>query len=70
VVRHPVYASYVLLQLGYVLQSLSWTNVMVMALVSGCNIGRINAEERLLSTSPEYDDYRAKVRWCLLPAVW
>jgi len=70
VVRHPVYASYVLLQLGYVLQSLSWTNVIVMALVSGCNIGRINAEERLLSTSPGYDDYRAKVRWRLLPAVW
>lgn len=70
VVRHPVYASYVVLQLGYVLQSISVQNVVVMLLVCGCDIGRALAEERLLLASTIYDDYRRRVRWRLIPGVW
>lgn len=70
VVRHPLYASYVLLQLGYVLQSISWRNVAVMVLVSGCNIGRALAEERLLTESSSYGHYRDLVRWRLVPGLW
>ena len=70
VVRHPIYASYFLLQLGYVFQSLSWRNALVMLFVCGCNIGRVLSEERFLASSGSYDDYRADVRWRLLPGVW
>ena len=70
VVRHPLYASYVLLELGYVLQSISWRNVAVMMLVSGCNVGRALAEERLLAECGPYEQYRDLVRWRLLPGVW
>jgi len=70
VVRHPIYASYVLLQLGYVLQSVSVRNVLVMVLASGCNVGRLLAEERLLDGRGEYGPFRAAVRWRLVPGVW
>jgi protein-S-isoprenylcysteine O-methyltransferase Ste14 len=48
VVRHPLYAAYVLIQLGYLLQSMALWNVLVMVLACGCNIGRVLTEERLL----------------------
>ena len=70
VVRHPVYASYLLLQAGYVLQSLSVRNVLVMAMVTGCNLGRAVAEDRLLATNEHHHAYRTQVRWRLLPGVW
>jgi protein-S-isoprenylcysteine O-methyltransferase Ste14 len=70
VVRHPIYASYIVLQLGYVLQSISVQNALVMVFVCGCDIGRALAEERLLSASTIYDEYCKKVRWRLIPGIW
>jgi protein-S-isoprenylcysteine O-methyltransferase Ste14 len=70
VVRHPIYASYLLLGLGYVLQSISLRNALVMLLVVSCDVGRLLAEERLLSSSGDYDSYRVAVRWRLVPGVW
>jgi protein-S-isoprenylcysteine O-methyltransferase Ste14 len=70
IVRHPIYASYVLLQLGYLSQSLSARNAVVMIFVCGCNVGRIRAEERLLGTGTEYASYQAAVRWRLVPGIW
>ena len=70
VVRHPIYASYLLLQAGYVLQSISVWNVLVMAFVTVCNVGRALAEDRLLATNERYGDYRRQVRWRLVPGVW
>ena len=69
-VRHPIYASYLLLQLGYVSQSTSVRNGLVMALVCGCDVGRIFAEERLLSANPTYARYRTMVRWRIIPGLW
>jgi protein-S-isoprenylcysteine O-methyltransferase Ste14 len=70
IVRHPIYASYVLLQLGYVLQSLSWRNAVVMLLASGCNVGRARAEDRVLASNGQFDAYRQRVRWRLCPGIW
>jgi protein-S-isoprenylcysteine O-methyltransferase Ste14 len=70
VIRHPIYASYVLLQLGYLLQSISVRNALVMLFTSSCNVGRALAEERLLTNNGPYAAYRAHVRWRLLPGVW
>lgn len=69
-VRHPLYASYFLLEAGYVLQSLSLRNVVVVLVVCGCDVGRALAEERLLAASSAYAEYRSRVRWRLLPGVW
>jgi protein-S-isoprenylcysteine O-methyltransferase Ste14 len=70
VVRHPIYASYLLLQAGYLLQSISVWNALVMVFVTSCNVGRALAEERMLATNVQYDTYRARVRWRLVPGVW
>jgi protein-S-isoprenylcysteine O-methyltransferase Ste14 len=70
VVRHPIYASYLVLQAGYLLQSTSLRNGLVMLFVTSCNVGRVLAEERVLAASTEYDAYRARVRWRLLPGLW
>jgi len=72
VVRHPLYASYLLAQLGYFLQSVSAWNALVIALTWACQLLRIGAEERLLvRTNPAgYGGYRARVRWRLVPPVW
>ena len=70
VVRHPIYAGYVLLLLGYLSQSLSTRNALVLVLVCGCNVGRIRAEERFLATEPEYTSYQRAVPWRLLPGIW
>lgn len=70
VVRHPIYASYFVLQVGYVLQSPAVWNVLVMLFVTACNVGRAVVEERLLATSAQYEAYRSQVRWRLFPGVW
>jgi protein-S-isoprenylcysteine O-methyltransferase Ste14 len=70
IVRHPIYASYFLLQSGYLMQSISVWNGLVMLFATSCNIGRALAEDRVLATSEQYDAYRTEVRWRLLPGVW
>jgi protein-S-isoprenylcysteine O-methyltransferase Ste14 len=69
-VRHPIYASYFFLQIGYLLQSLSVQNALIIAFICSCNIGRAVVEERLLVTSSRYEEYRLRVPWRLMPGVW
>lgn len=69
-VRHPLYASYLLIQGGYLLQSLSVLNVLAVTFVTGCNVGRALAEEKVFAGSPAYQAYRERVRWRLIPGLW
>src|SRR5260370_26559559 len=69
-VRHPVYAAYIIIQSGYLLQSISLRNAAVIAFATCCNVGRAVAEERLLSSSAAYQDYSQRVRWRLVPGGW
>jgi protein-S-isoprenylcysteine O-methyltransferase Ste14 len=70
VIRHPVYAGYLLVECGYVAQFASWRNVVVLLVATACNVGRMVAEERVLSRSADYDRYRQRVRWRLIPGLW
>ena len=70
IVRHPVHASYLLIQPGSLPQSISLRNVLVIVLASGCNIGRALTEERLLARTPAYRAYRRRVSWRLVPGLW
>jgi protein-S-isoprenylcysteine O-methyltransferase Ste14 len=69
-VRHPIYAAYFFLLTGYLLQSLSLRNALLVAFICSCNLGRAVVEERLLASSNRYDEYRAQVPWRLVPGVW
>jgi protein-S-isoprenylcysteine O-methyltransferase Ste14 len=70
VVRHPLYAAYMLAQLGYLLQSVSKWNVLIVILTWTCQIGRAIAEERFLGGTAVYRAYRVRVRWRLVPGLW
>jgi protein-S-isoprenylcysteine O-methyltransferase Ste14 len=70
IVRHPLYSSYLLSGLGFLLQSVSLRNELVLILGSLCNVGRALAEERLLTGNGEYAAYRRRVRRRMIPGVW
>ncbi|HZT80428.1 MAG TPA: isoprenylcysteine carboxylmethyltransferase family protein [Gemmataceae bacterium] len=69
-VRHPMYAGYLLGHLGFLLMNPTWWNLAVYALCYGLQVPRLLAEERLLSRDPGYREYRAKVRYRLVPGIF
>jgi protein-S-isoprenylcysteine O-methyltransferase Ste14 len=68
--RHPMYLSYVLADIGYNLQE--WNSVTLLLVLIGWAslIYRIRAEERVLSQHAEWPAYVALVRYRLLPGLW
>ena len=70
VVRHPLYAAYVVVQAGYLIQSPRSWNVGVFLIVWACQVARIRAEERLLEAEPSYSLYRRRTRFRLVPGLW
>jgi protein-S-isoprenylcysteine O-methyltransferase Ste14 len=69
-VRHPIYLSYVIADIGYNLQE--WSSVTIgLVLVGWASLlYRIHAEERVLSHHPGWRPYAACVRFRLLPGIW
>ncbi|MFH1132751.1 MAG: isoprenylcysteine carboxyl methyltransferase [Pseudomonadota bacterium] len=70
VVRHPLYASYLLANIGFLLSNTDLSNISVVGFVSILQIGRLNYEEQLLKKHPEYQEYSKEVRWRLIPGVY
>jgi protein-S-isoprenylcysteine O-methyltransferase Ste14 len=68
--RHPLYASYLLAGLGYLVQSPRLWNVAVLIVVWTCQVARIVSEEKLLGTDAAYRAYTLQTRWRLIPRVW
>jgi len=69
-IRHPMYLSYILADIGYNLQEWNWGTVLLVLLGWTSLIYRIYAEERILSGDPEWPGYATSVRYRLLPGVW
>lgn len=69
-VRHPVYASYLIGHIGFLMLYPTLLNATVYAIGFGLQIRRIFAEERLLSRDQAYRDYQQVVRYRLLPGVF
>jgi protein-S-isoprenylcysteine O-methyltransferase Ste14 len=67
--RHPMYASDMLLRVGYVISHFSFFTVTLMILSSGCYIYRAILEERFLREQPEYQDYMQRVRYRFIPGL-
>jgi protein-S-isoprenylcysteine O-methyltransferase Ste14 len=68
--RHPLYLSYVIAEVGYLVQSPRLWNVAVLAVVWTCQVARIVSEERLLGTDAAYRAYALQTRWRLVPGIW
>jgi protein-S-isoprenylcysteine O-methyltransferase Ste14 len=66
-VRHPLYLSYAIAFGGFVLNQMTWHNIMIYFAALLLWVLRILAEERLLTRDADYREYAARVRWRLVP---
>jgi protein-S-isoprenylcysteine O-methyltransferase Ste14 len=69
-VRHPMYLSYILADIGYNLEE--WNYVTILLVLAGwaALVYRIHAEERVLSQHSGWPRYAASVRSRLFPGLW
>jgi len=70
IVRHPIYLSYVLADIGYNLQG--WNAGTALMVLAGWAslVYRIRAEERVLAQDPGWSRYAGTVRSRLIPGLW
>ena len=69
-VRHPLYASYLLMYLGYVLVNTSLANVLLVLLGVLLLMARIVREERFLARDVQYMNYMDQVKYRLIPLLF
>jgi protein-S-isoprenylcysteine O-methyltransferase Ste14 len=69
-IRHPMYAGYILTQIGFLLLNPTLWNLSVYLVAFSSQIVRILAEERLLAEDPGYRALRQSVRYRLIPGVF
>ncbi len=71
IVRHPMYATALLMLLGIPIALASWWGVLILAALLPALAWRLLDEERVLRRDlAGYADYLGKVRWRLIPYVW
>lgn len=70
VVRHPLYASYLLTYAGYILSNTSALNLTVCVLAGALMMARLLREERFLARDPRYLAYMAQVRYRVIPRLF
>lgn len=69
-VRHPLYAAYVIMFLGYLVNNQSLSNVAVAIFGTAFLVMRIHYEEDFLIQQADYRRYVGRTRWRLIPVVW
>ncbi len=69
-VRHPMYAGYLLVHIGNLLLFFSPLNLAIYIVGWTAQILRLQAEEKLLSQDEAYRAYCEKVRWRLIPGLF
>jgi protein-S-isoprenylcysteine O-methyltransferase Ste14 len=69
-VRHPVYASYLLGHIAFLLANPTLWNASLYAVALGLQLARMQAEERLLRRDPVYAAYAQSVRYRLVPGLY
>jgi protein-S-isoprenylcysteine O-methyltransferase Ste14 len=69
-VRHPMYAGYLVTHIGFLLLHPTFWNAAVYAASFGLQVVRLLAEERLLAEDPRYVAFQQGVRYRLLPGVF
>jgi hypothetical protein len=69
-VRHPMYAGYLLVHMGILLLMPSVLNALIYAIGWTAQFRRLLAEEALLGQDEAYRAYCQRVRWRLVPGVF
>jgi protein-S-isoprenylcysteine O-methyltransferase Ste14 len=69
-VRHPIYAGYLLTHLAFLAQYPSIWNASILLIADTALVVRALMEERVLSTDAAYQGYCQRVSWHLVPGVF
>jgi protein-S-isoprenylcysteine O-methyltransferase Ste14 len=69
-VRHPMYLSYMVADIGYNLQEWNFVTLLLVLVGWMSLVYRIHAEERVLSQHAEWPAYAILVRYRLFPGIW
>jgi protein-S-isoprenylcysteine O-methyltransferase Ste14 len=69
-VRHPLYGSYIVGYLGFLLGNLSIWNITLIVITILCQYARAVAEERILLQDPVYQAYAQRVRYRFIPYIF
>jgi protein-S-isoprenylcysteine O-methyltransferase Ste14 len=69
-VRHPIYAAYLVHHIGYLISNFTLYNLFFVILTNFFQVLRIYDEEKFLSLSPEYRQFKEHTRWRLIPFVF
>src|SRR5438067_9854517 len=69
-VRHPMYLSYILADIGYNLQEWNFVTLLLILVGWAALVYRIHAADRVLSQHRGWPGYAASVRSRLFPGLW
>ncbi|MFO7687159.1 MAG: methyltransferase [Desulfobacterales bacterium] len=69
-VRHPLYSSYELTIIGFIINNFSIYNIAIACLHLAFQLQRIKYEEDLLRKDPNYQKYTKETRWRLFPFIY
>ncbi len=70
IIRHPIYAGYLVAHVGFLIAHPTMWNVVILTLSDICLVIRTSLEERILSNDEGYRRYCQRVGWRLLPGVY
>jgi protein-S-isoprenylcysteine O-methyltransferase Ste14 len=70
ILRHPMYAGYLLTQIAFLLNEPSVWNAAVYSVALALQVCRILAEERVLNRDPAYRKFVAAVPYRLAPGIF
>lgn len=69
-VRHPLYGSYIIGYVGFLLGNVTAWNMLLIVLMFMCQYLRTHAEERILLHDPIYQEYAVRVPYRFIPFVF
>lgn len=69
-VRHPIYCAHFITITGFLIANMSGLNLAIYLIATSSQLMRIRAEERVLTETGDYANYRSRVRWRLMPGLF
>jgi protein-S-isoprenylcysteine O-methyltransferase Ste14 len=69
-VRHPLYASYILMYSGYILKNTTIANLIIYVVTISLLFFRVLREEEHLAQDSQYREYMQKVNYRIIPFVF
>ena len=69
-IRHPIYAGWLILSIGYVMAFPTIRNGLIVMATLPFILWRILQEETFLAGEPDFCDYIVRTRWRLIPGIY